>query len=98
MRRRYLITYDLTDNKCRTKVFNILVDSGEHVQYSVFLCELNQVEYLDLKGKLKSLVGTKDGQILILDLGKTRNNPNDLSSRIESIGRIYEPPCRVTII
>ncbi|HUT57607.1 MAG TPA: CRISPR-associated endonuclease Cas2, partial [Phycisphaerae bacterium] len=40
MRRRYLVTYDISDDKRRDLVFKTLRDRGDHVQFSVFLCEL----------------------------------------------------------
>ena len=38
MRRRFLITYDISDDKRRNNVFKALRDCGDHVQYSVFIC------------------------------------------------------------
>ncbi|MFC1765417.1 CRISPR-associated endonuclease Cas2, partial [Planctomycetota bacterium] len=56
MRRRYLITYDVADDKRRTYIFRALRDRGDHVQYSVFICELNEHEYALLRGELKGYV------------------------------------------
>ncbi len=37
-RRHFLITYDISDDKRRTKVFHTLQANGDHAQFSVFLC------------------------------------------------------------
>jgi CRISPR-associated protein Cas2 len=43
-RRRYLVTYDISDDKRRDQVFQTLRDNGDHAQYSVFFCELTPRE------------------------------------------------------
>ena len=45
-RKRYLVTYDVSDDKRRTKIFKTLYAYGDHAQYSVFICELNAREYV----------------------------------------------------
>ena len=47
----YLITYDIVNNKNRTKLSDILEKYGYRVNYSVFECELN-------KTKLNNLIDT----------------------------------------
>ncbi len=37
----YLVSYDITDTKRRTKLAKILKDYGDRVQYSVFECILD---------------------------------------------------------
>ncbi len=38
----FVVSYDIVDNKKRTKVANILEDYGTRVQYSVFECNLTK--------------------------------------------------------
>lgn len=95
VRRRYLFTYDISDDKRRTAVFKALRDSGDHAQYSVFFCELNPVELATLKAKLDGLVNHDDDQVLILDLGP-RVSP--LERGLECVGRPYDPPSRVLVV
>ena len=40
----YLITYDISDDKKRTKLSTILDEYGERVNYSVYECSLSQRE------------------------------------------------------
>ena len=47
----YLITYDIVNNKNRTKLSDILEKYGYRVNYCVFECELN-------KTKLNNLIDT----------------------------------------
>ena len=48
-RRHFLITYDVSDDKRRTTIFNTLQGNGDHAQFSVFLCQLNATELARLR-------------------------------------------------
>ena len=95
MRRRYLITYDVSDDKRRTGVFKALTDNGEHVQFSVFLCELNARELAQLRGNLSQTVNHRQDQVLILDLGRAGH---ELGAMLQCIGKAYQPPSRVHVV
>ncbi|AFZ47045.1 CRISPR-associated protein, Cas2 family [Cyanobacterium stanieri PCC 7202] len=49
----YIVVYDITDDKRRKKIADILEGYGVRVQYSVFECVLNVKQYRELKKKLK---------------------------------------------
>jgi CRISPR-associated protein Cas2 len=95
MRKRYLIAYDVSDDKRRTAIFKTLMGNGDHVQFSVFLCQLSDVELARLKGKLLESVNARQDQVVVLDLGPAET---DLGSRLECIGKAYTPPARVMVI
>ena len=97
MRRRYLITYDISDDKRRNCVFKTLRDRGDHIQFSVFLCELNPREYATLKGHLQEFVHKRDDQVLILDLGLA-DNILEIGQGLDYVGFAYCPPQRVMIV
>ena len=56
MRHTYIVSYDISDPKRLRKVFRICQDYGNHLQYSVFECDLSRVEYGDLETKLKGVI------------------------------------------
>lgn len=95
MRKRYLVAYDVSDDKRRNAIFKILMGNGDHVQFSVFLCQLNSVELTRLKGRMKERVNANQDQVVILDLGPA---DAELATRLECIGRAYNPPARVMVI
>jgi len=95
VRKRYLIAYDISDDKRRTSIFKTLMGNGDHVQFSVFICLLNAVELERLKGRLRDGVNVRQDQVVILDLGPA---DSELASRLECIGRSYSPPARVMVI
>ena len=41
MRNVYLVTYDIRDDRRLRAVFKVMSGFGQHVQYSVFRCELS---------------------------------------------------------
>jgi len=50
MRRLYIIMYDIADDKRLRLVFKIMRGYGDHLQYSVFRCELSKREKFELIG------------------------------------------------
>lgn len=94
-RRHYVVTYDISDDKRRTKVFKTLSDYGDHAQYSVFFCELSSMDLTKLKVILVASIKPSEDQIIILDLGKAEK---ELSIKLEIIGQRYEPPSRVIVV
>jgi len=57
----YLITYDISNDKRRTKLSDLLDKYGIRVNYSVYECELNQtkLDKLLFEIELKKLINKK---------------------------------------
>jgi CRISPR-associated protein Cas2 len=94
-RRHYVVTYDISDDRRRTDVFRALLGQGDHAQYSVFFCELNDRELANLRAKLRSFINAAEDQVLVVDLGRA-TRPLDIA--IECLGRPYDPPVRTLIV
>jgi CRISPR-associated protein Cas2 len=58
-----VISYDIPDDKRRTKVMKALKDFGQHVQYSVFECNLKKKDYQRLRERLKELINPRQDNI-----------------------------------
>lgn len=56
MRNWVLISYDIPDDRRRTKVMKTLSGYGRRVQYSVFECELRPADLENLKVRLRQLI------------------------------------------
>ena len=69
MRSVFLVAYDITEDKNRTKVFNKLKGYGDAIQYSLFKCVLSPMERLRLRTDLWGLLDHSTDRILIIDLG-----------------------------
>jgi CRISPR-associated protein Cas2 len=61
----YLIVYDITCNKRRKKVSDLLEGYGARVQYSVFECVLNLNQYQQLCNRLKKRIKLDEDSIRI---------------------------------
>lgn len=94
-RRHYLVSYDVSDDKRRTRIFHTLDGLGDHVQYSVFLCELSSKEVAQLKASLMGLVHQREDQVMILDLGPAHLS---LETAMDVLGRPHDPLVRTLIV
>ncbi|MBN1182384.1 MAG: CRISPR-associated endonuclease Cas2 [Bacteroidales bacterium] len=59
----YVISYDITHNRRRTRICNELKNYGKHIQYSVFECDLNSAQLKELKNKLNQEINKKKDSI-----------------------------------
>jgi CRISPR-associated protein Cas2 len=95
MRQAYIVTYDISDPKRLRKVFKTMLGFGEHLQLSVFRCELSQRELVELRAKLTHVVHRLEDQILFVDIGPVDGRG---AGSIAYIGRPYTPPERRVVI
>lgn len=94
-RRHYLVSYDVSDDKRRTRIFHALEGAGDHVQFSVFICELNRRELVQLRGELAGHVHQREDQVMILDLGPAHLS---LETALDVLGRPHAPLVRTVIV
>jgi CRISPR-associated protein Cas2 len=94
-RRHYLISYDVSDDKRRTKLFKTLEGQGDHAQYSVFFCDLSESELAILRGRIVDIINNCEDQVLVLDLGPAEQ---DLDYGLEVLGTPYEPLTRILVV
>lgn len=94
-RATYLCAYDIADDKRRTRLFNLLTDHGERVQYSVFLCELNLKERASIIHFASDILHHDEDQLLIIRVGSAQT---DWQNKLACIGKIWTPEVRATII
>lgn len=94
-RHHFLVSYDISEDDRRTAVFKACHDHGNHVQYSVFLCQLDRRELARFREVLRGLIDHGTDQILLLDLGSAGQT---LEDQLETIGRPYLPPGRHFIV
>jgi len=51
-----VISYDIAEDKRRTKLHKILKSYGQWMQYSVFECDLTDTQYAKLRSRLSKLI------------------------------------------
>ncbi|MDH7515690.1 MAG: CRISPR-associated endonuclease Cas2 [Bacteroidota bacterium] len=88
MRTLYIVTYDVCDAKRLRRVFRLLRGYGDHLQLSVFRCELSDRERAELVQKLHDLIKHDEDQVLLFPLGPAEGF-NVI--HVVSIGLVYKP-------
>lgn len=83
-----VISYDIVEDKRRTKVLKHLRGYGTHVQYSVFECDLSPKLLTQLQGELRNLIdlNTDSVRVYQLDAGSARR------TQVIGIGRVTTEP------
>jgi CRISPR-associated protein Cas2 len=69
-----VISYDVTDDKRRTRVLKLLKGYGTHVQYSVFQCDLTTQQLAQVDRDLRQLIDrhTDSVRCYLLDAAAVR--------------------------
>ena len=70
------------------RTFKTMLGYGDRVQYSVFLCDLNRIELIQMKSDLADILDYGEDRILIVDIGPLDEGQSGASGdgRIETIG------------
>ena len=68
-RKRYLVCYDIRDDKRLRRVHKTMKGYGWPLQYSVFICDLDRIELLGLRTDLGEVIHHALDSIAIVDLG-----------------------------
>ena len=92
-RRRWLVCYDIADQRRLRRVARACSGYGERLQFSVFACPLDRAMLARLQGELIPLINHAEDQILfaLLDSGEP-------SAMMLTIGRPAPERERLTII
>jgi len=95
MRNSFIVAYDIRDDKRLRKVYKKMRDWGDHLQYSVFECQLTKSELCRCREDLAELIHHDRDQILFIDLGPSAGRGERV---IEALGQPYtsfDAPCYV---
>lgn len=95
MRQTFIVSYDISCPKRLRRVYRLMRGWGDHIQLSVFRCEMNPRELVQLRSRLSALINTVEDQVLFVDVGPVEGRG---SSSIRAIGKIYMPPERRAIV
>jgi CRISPR-associated protein Cas2 len=92
-RRRYLVAYDIRDDKRLRQVAICMEGYGERIQYSVFVCDLSDHEFVDMRSDIEDRMKPSEDSVMVIDLGR----PEDVS-RFLFLGRREALPTDDAII
>lgn len=68
-RRRFLIAYDICDDRRLRKVCNLMKGVGTRLQYSVFLCDLSERELLLWQADITHVIELGIDSVVYVELG-----------------------------
>jgi len=69
MRHRYIVAYDVSDAKRLKRTYTKMCGFGDPVQYSVFRCDLSDVELTLMKEALGAIIHHAEDRVMIVDIG-----------------------------
>jgi CRISPR-associated protein Cas2 len=95
MRTTYLVCYDICDDKRLRRVFKICRNHGDHLQFSVFECDLTASEKVGMERELKEVIHHTEDQVLFVSLGSAEGRGDRV---ITALGVPYtrmDSPCYV---
>ena len=76
MRSTILVCYDICDARRLRLVFKTMRGWGEHLQYSVFRCELSPRQRAELIAEVDEIIDHNQDQVLLVDLGPSDGRAN----------------------
>lgn len=68
-RTRYLVAYDIRDERRLRRVAQCVEGFGSRVQYSVFVCDLSEVELIRLRLELRDVLDHRTDSVMFVNLG-----------------------------
>lgn len=95
MRTTYLVCYDIANDRRLQRVFKKCKNYGEHLQFSVFECDLNPTECTQMQRELNEIIHATEDQVLFISLGPTESRGD---RKIIALGQPYmkiDSPCFV---
>lgn len=95
MRSTYLVCYDIANDKRLRMVFKTMRSWGDHIQYSVFECQLTAADLVRLRAELAAIIHRDDDQVLFVQLGPAEGRGERV---ITALGKPYtrvDSPCIV---
>ena len=67
--RRYLVAYDVPDDRRRVRIAKKLGSYGDRVQFSVFIVDVRPARLVRLRSELERLMFMDEDSVLICEIG-----------------------------
>lgn len=66
---RYLVAYDIPDDRRRTRISDCLSGFGDRLQYSVFIVDASPAKFIRLRDAIQRLLVLAEDSVVLCDLG-----------------------------
>jgi CRISPR-associated protein Cas2 len=93
MRTTFLVCYDIAEAKRLRRVFKLCKNYGDHLQFSVFECDLNPAEKAAMEADLAAIIHHTEDQVIFVSLGPAEGRGDRV---ITALGLPYlkmDAPC-----
>jgi len=74
MRHRYLVAYDIRNEKRLRRVYKLMLGFGQRIQYSVFFCDFSLKEKIVAIEKILAEINQKEDSVLLVDIGLLKDD------------------------
>lgn len=68
-RRRYLVAYDIREDRRLRNIAACIEGYGTRIQYSVFICDLSDREKILMRRDIETLMKVPEDSVMVIDLG-----------------------------
>lgn len=95
MRTSCLVCYDIADDKRLRGVFKKMRSYGDHIQFSVFECQLTPADLVRCRTDLNAIIDHREDQVLFVNIGPSEGRGDRV---ITALGKPYihiDSPCIV---
>lgn len=93
MRTTYLVCYDICEDKRLRKVFQTMRNYGDHLQYSVFECQLTAMDLARCRAELSEIIDHREDQVLFVDLGPAEGRGDRVITALGKAYSVIDSPC-----
>lgn len=95
MRTTFLVCYDIANEKRLRKVFKVCKNFGVHLQFSIFECDLNPSERVELEAALHEEIKYDEDQVLFVSLGPAEGRGERVITAMGLPYAMLDAPCYV---
>jgi CRISPR-associated protein Cas2 len=95
MQQTFIVSYDISDPKRLRAIFKTMKGWGDHLQLSVFRCDLSPRELVELRSELASIIDHSVDQVLFVDVGPADGRA---TTCFDTLGRPTPPALRTAIV
>lgn len=89
MRSIYVVCYDISNDRRLRQVYKTMRGFGQHIQFSVFRCELSPRERMELIAAISPIINHDEDQVLLVNVGPADGRG---AAVFQALGRPYLAP------
>ena len=93
MRTTYLVCYDICDDKRLKKIFKTMRNYGDHLQYSVFECQMTATDLVRCRTDLAAIIKHSEDQVLFVNLGPAEGRGDRVITAMGIPYTAIDAPC-----